>query len=375
MYPALPLLQENLKFSEPACNTFPNLTENILDTANNTGPLSSYCINGISFSAGANNDLGILYCLGTSVEQNLHKGYASLIRAADMGSAEAVYNLALLDHFGLRPEDIKATGSFFQAEKKGIKVANYYLGKKEEDKRNMVAGYDRAKDHAEAAGESRIRAIPYYKISAGVNHIPSLIRLAEIYRDELDIIDTSQAMEYSLKAADVGSIKGMMIAGELFLTGYCPRVVDPLRQNSQGYTQWGPYNHWFSNSQEKVHDLRKLIKKNNIDIPSAVNMFKSAQMAGSISACKRLGDIYLGHLQDAKKAIDYYQIGMEQNDYMCALALALIYEIHAEYKDIPKAISYYSTCVEIVSSLNPRPVYAAIHARATAQQSLKRLSQ
>lgn len=320
------------------------------------------------------NDLGLLFCLGIGCDQDISKGYQLLSRAAASGSQEARYNIGVLDYFKLRPDSPPIPGIFQSSAASGIMEANYFLGQHQEKSVRMVAGHDLAADRADAVGEAKVRAVPYYKKSASVNHVPSLIRLAELYRDEVDIQDTARAAEYALKAANLGSIDGMLIAGELFLNGFSPRIIDPLRQDAHwGTTEFSPFKHWFEGSKNNIRDLEAAIVKYNTNIPAALNLFHAAKTAGSAKACRRLAEIYLQQYKDIRSALEFYDAGVRLQDYQCAYDMAVLLETNQDFRNIPQAIHFYKVCIHLTGQVTPAFLIAPRIARAQATRALARL--
>lgn len=335
-----------------------------------------YCVNKLDINGDAENDLGILYCLGKGLEQDYKKAAEKFEQAITFNNAQAFFNLGILNYYKLISNPTSSDKLFFMALNQGIVESNYYRGLKEVGNIKMIQGHDLASDRSDAVEEAIVRAVPLFKKSADVKHLLSLKKLSNIYKDTCDIKDTQKALDYALQATTLGDVESMLTAAEILIEGYCPRIVDYLRENNNcnmiGAEQ-NLLNDYFTNRQ-KVSEIKEFYKTTTRDLNAAVKILKLAFNKGYGKARSKLAEVYFKNNIDIKAGIELCEEGVLIGDVDCCFLLANIYEVSEEFRDVNKSKKLYNECINIIIEQKKAGKYASMMLLGEARLGVSRLN-
>lgn len=336
-------------------------------------------VNTLNINGDSENDLAILFSLGWCVEQNFTKAGEHFKRAIELGSHSAYYNLGLLISAGHVKDNISADFFFAKAVSFAIVEGNYFLGlKKEGDFR--VSQTDNRSDYADKKESAIVNAIPYYKKSAEADHLPSIIRLSEIYKNTFDVKDEQASLYYALKAATLGHSASMLLAADYLTHGYSPRIVDPLRQLKNGSlmsaTTADDVGQWLvENSFDKVKSLREILKSHSVDLNAALKLLEQAVKKGNKYAYQKIADLYLHQKNDPLRAIIYYEFAIKEDDVYCYVKLGHLYESTEGFRNKALAIENYKQFLDKATVDNMKRVVGGLHVtRSEVKMAIERLS-
>ena len=253
-----------------------------------------------------------------------------LRRSAEMGNADAVYQLGLLYYEGeYIPQDYQqAAECFSRVADSGNPDAQYFLGD--------------IYENGEGVSQDYVEAAKRYRRSAAQGNVEAQYCFAALLEDGLGIVqDYAAAAEWYLKAADQGDSEAQYNLEDMY-------------ENGRGVPQdYSKAVEWYLKAADELDSdaMYRLgfLCENGYGISQnylkAANWYLKATNQGNTDAAYNLACLYengKGISMDYAKAAQYYRRAANKNNPDAAYNLACLYEEgHGVAQDYGKAAEWY----------------------------------